>query len=108
AEPEDVEIDEPHRSCEIGDPIGDPVLDVVRALFRVFDEHRIRLQREMRDAMDKRRLLHGQNAPSCYGGARAAEVGVSTGRTSPAPALSSWCCFSTRRSKYMYVEAIAA
>jgi hypothetical protein len=42
AEPEDVEVDEPHRAGERRDLVGDPVLDALRSLFGVFAQRRVR------------------------------------------------------------------
>jgi hypothetical protein len=39
-----VDVDERHRSGERGDPIGDSVLDALRALVAVADEGRVRLR----------------------------------------------------------------
>jgi hypothetical protein len=50
-EPEDVDVDEPHRPRECGDPIRNPVLHSLRSLLGLLYEHRIRLEREVRDAL---------------------------------------------------------
>src|SRR4029453_5599695 len=51
AEPGDVDVDERHRPGERGDPVGYPVLDALRSLFRLPDERRVRLERGLRDAV---------------------------------------------------------
>jgi hypothetical protein len=40
-EPDDVDVDEPHRSGERGDLVRDPVLDALRSLLGVLHEHGI-------------------------------------------------------------------
>jgi Adenylate and Guanylate cyclase catalytic domain len=42
-EPGDVDVDEPHRAGEGRDPVGDPVLDALGALFGVLEKRRVRL-----------------------------------------------------------------
>src|SRR4051812_28791084 len=41
AEPDDVQVNERHRAGEGGDAVGDPVLDVLRALLRVLQRRRV-------------------------------------------------------------------
>jgi hypothetical protein len=41
AEPEDMDIDEQHRPCEGGDPVGEPVLGVLGALLCMPQQHRV-------------------------------------------------------------------
>src|SRR4029453_7064803 len=69
AEPGDVDVDEPHRPGERGDPIRDSVLDALRSLFGLPDERRVRLEPGVREPSEVdagatrrrragRRLLH--------------------------------------------------
>jgi hypothetical protein len=57
AEPDDMDVDEPHRSGEGCDGICDAVLAALRSLPGLLDEGRIRLEREVGDVFQKSRSL---------------------------------------------------
>jgi hypothetical protein len=53
AEPEDMDVDEPHRSGEGCDGVCDAVLAALRSLPGLLDEGRIRLEREVGDVFKR-------------------------------------------------------
>jgi hypothetical protein len=52
AEPEHVDVDEPHRTGEKCDPVREAVLDALRPLLRVPDERRVRLELRKTSAVE--------------------------------------------------------
>src|SRR4029077_353867 len=62
AEPDDVDVDEPHRAGECRYLIRDPVLHALRSLLGVLAEHGVWFEREVRHVFQQSRLLH-QAAP---------------------------------------------